>query len=257
MLRHERNRGVGAAIRSGIDWAAEQGFDVVVVLGGDDQDDPNEIPRLLEPIEHGDVEFAQGSRRLGGRRTIDMPLFRRVTTKLYSALFRLATGFPSTDGTNGFRAFRLSLLEDRAIDLHQDWLDTYELEPYLFAQGSRRLGGRRTIDMPLFRRVTTKLYSALFRLATGFPSTDGTNGFRAFRLSLLEDRAIDLHQDWLETYELEPYLFAQAIRRGHRVVEVPVTKRYDRHLGYTKMMPGRDWWRILRPLVFLRLGLRR
>ena len=182
MLRHERNRGVGAAIRSGIDWAAQHRFDVVVVLGGDDQDDPNEIPRLLEPIERGDVEFAQGS---------------------------------------------------------------------------RRLGGRRTIDMPLFRRVTTKLYSALFRLATGFPSTDGTNGFRAFRLSLLEDRAIDLHQDWLETYELEPYLFAQAIRRGHRVVEVPVTKRYDRHLGYTKMMPGRDWWRILRPLVFLRLGLRR
>jgi dolichol-phosphate mannosyltransferase len=179
---HSGNRGVGAAIRTGIDDALAHGYDVVVVMGGDDQDDPAEIPALVEPIAAGRADLVQGSRRLGGRRTIDMPLFRRVTTKVYSLVFRLASGFPSTDATNGFRAFRTDLVRHERIRLHQDWLDTYELEPYL--------------------------------------------------------------------------LF-QAIRSGHRVVEVPVTKRYDRELGYSKMLPGRDWWRILRPVLFLRLGLRR
>lgn len=182
VLRHGRNRGVGAAIRSGIDWARANGYDIVVVMAGDDQDDPAEIPTVLEPIVTGKADLVQGSRRLDGRRTVDMPLFRRVTTRIYSLLFRLVTGFPATDATNGFRAFRLALCDDPGIRLDQDWLDTYELEPYLLVQ---------------------------------------------------------------------------ALRRGYRVVEVPVTKTYHRELGYTKMMPGRDWWRILRPLIFLRLGLRR
>jgi len=181
VLSHEQQRGVGAAIRTGIDYALDRGFDVVVVMGGDDQDDPAEIARLLEPLAQGEADFVQGSRRLNGRRTIDMPLFRRLTTKLYSLVFRIATGFRSTDATNGFRAFSTAVPRDPRIRLHQDWLDTYELEPYLFFQ---------------------------------------------------------------------------AIRCDWRVTEVPVTKRYHRDLGYTKMLPGRDWWRILRPIVFLRLGLR-
>ena len=181
VISHEVRRGVGAAIRTGIGYALEQGFDAVVVMGGDDQDDPAEIPNVLEPIERGDADFVQGSRRLEGRRTIDMPLFRRVTTKTYSVVFRLLTGFPSTDATNGFRAFSTALVRDERIRLDQDWLDTYELEPYL--------------------------------------------------------------------------LF-QAIRHDWRVREAQVTKRYHRDLGYTKMLPGRDWWRILRPIIFLRFGLR-
>jgi dolichol-phosphate mannosyltransferase len=182
VITQPQNRGVGAAIRTGIDHAVDNGYDVVVVMGGDDQDDPNEIPIVLDPVVNGDADFVQGSRRLEGRRTIDMPFFRRVTTKGYSVIFRLATGFRSTDATNGFRAFRTDIARDPRVNLDQDWLDTYELEPYL-------------------------LY--------------------------------------------------QSIRCDYRVREAPVTKRYHLDLGYTKMRAGRDWWRILRPIIFLRLGLRR
>lgn len=98
--------------------------------------------------------------------------------------------------------------------------------------------------------------SLVFRLLTGFPATDATNGFRAFSTAVVGDERIRLHQTWLDTYELEPYLLYQAIRYGWRVREAPVTKRYHRDLGYSKMLPGRDWWRILRPILFLRLGLR-
>jgi dolichol-phosphate mannosyltransferase len=49
-----------------------------------------------------------------------------------------------------------------------------------------------------------------------------------------------------------------AIRLGYRHVEVPVTKIYPSHkLGYTKMRPFIDWWSIMRPIVYLGLGLRK
>jgi hypothetical protein len=134
------------------------------------------------------------------------------------------------------------------------------LEP-LFAgeadlvQGSRWLPGGATPGIPSDRRWLTRLYPLLFRIASGYPSTDGTNGFRAFRLSMLGDPRIRLDQEWLDRYELEPYLLFQAVRSGYRVREVPVTVRYHSR-GTTKMRPLRDGWRILRPLVFLRLGLR-
>src|SRR3954451_25032831 len=172
-IRQPQNMGVGAAIRTGIEYARDKGYDVVVVMGADDQDDPAEIPLVAQPVLAGEADFVQGSRRLEGRRTVDMPLFRRVTTKGYSMIFRLATGFRSTDATNAFRAFRADIARDPRVNLEQDWLDTYELEPYL-------------------------LY--------------------------------------------------QAIRCGYRVREAPVTKSYHLDLGYTKMKAGRDWWRILRPI---------
>lgn len=182
VISHPGNKGVGAALRTGMEYALTQGFDIVVIMGGDDQDRGGEMDLLLGPI----VE-----------------------------------------------------------------------EGYDFVQGSRRLGGKRAVNLPLFRRVTTKGYSWLFRMLTGFPCTDGTNGFRAFRTSLLKDERINLRQDWLDTYELEPYLFYKTIELGYKVQEAPVTKVYHLDKGYTKMVAFRDWWRILRPLIFLKIGLKK
>jgi dolichol-phosphate mannosyltransferase len=181
VLRHEVNQGVGAGIRTGIDYARRNGFDVVTVLSGDDQHDPNELPIVLGPLQSGQCDFVQGSRRLGGGKMVQIRWFRRITTAIYPVLFHLCTGFRSTDATNGFRAFRLSILDDKRINLWQDWLNRYELEPYL-------------------------LY--------------------------------------------------QAVVTGKRVKEVPITIIYHQE-GTTKMRGLKDWWRILRPLVLLTLGLKR
>jgi dolichol-phosphate mannosyltransferase len=180
VLVHPRNRGVGAGIRSGLHEARRLGFEFAVILSGDDQHEPDELPRVLEPLFEGRADLVQGSRWLPGGATPGIPPDRRWLTRLYPTLFRIASGYPSTDGTNGFRAFRLAMLDDPRLRLDQDWLDRYELEPYL-------------------------LY--------------------------------------------------QAVRCGYRVQEVPVTVRYHSR-GTTKMKFLRDGWRLLRPLVFLRLGLR-
>ena len=181
VLRHPANRGVGAGIRTGLAAAREAGFDFAVILSGDDQHDPEELPRVLGPLFAGEADLVQGSRWLPGGATPGIPADRQWLTRLYPLLFRWVSGYPSTDGTNGFRAFRLALLGDPRIHLEQAWLDRYELEPYL-------------------------LY--------------------------------------------------QAVRCGYRVREAPVTVRYHGR-GTTKMKLLRDGWRILRPLVYLRLGLKR
>ena len=126
-----------------------------------------------------------------------------------------------------------------------------------FVQGSRYLGAFG--NMPLYRVVATRLvHPLIFSLAARKRVTESTNGFRAFRTQILRDPRIDWRQTWLDRYELEPYLMLKAIRLGYRHVEVPVTKIYPRHaLGYTKMRPFIDWWSIIRPVVYLGLGLRK
>jgi dolichol-phosphate mannosyltransferase len=128
-----------------------------------------------------------------------------------------------------------------------------------FVQGSRFLSGGRFGNMPSYRVIATRtIHPLAFSIAAHKRVTESTNGFRAFRTVLLRDTRINWRQDWLDRYELEPYLLLMAIRLGYRHVEVPVTKIYPRHeLGYTKMRPFVDWWSIMRPIVYLGLGLRK
>lgn len=181
VIRHAHNMGVGAAIRSGIDYALANGYDIVAILSGDDQHDPNDLCRMFELIEREGYDFVQGSRRLAG---LDAP------------------------------------------------------------------------NIGLFRRVFTWVYATMFRALTGFPCTDATNGGRAFRTRIFDDKRINLWQAWLNSYELEPYLLYQAVKNGVKITEAPMKVIYH-HNGTTKMKPIRDWWRILRPMVYLTLGIRK
>lgn len=183
VIRHETNLGVGAGIRSGLLYGRKHGYDIAVIMAGDDQHEPKELATVLDPLRRGEADFVQGSRRLRGGRTVTAPLFREITTRLFSIAFTAVT----------------------------------------------------------FRRVT-----------------DGTNGFRAFFLKILDEPGLNLQQDWLNTYELEPYLLYKAVRSANiRVTEVPITVYYRGETKqYSKMKPIRDWWRLVRPVIFLRLKLR-
>lgn len=175
--------GVGIALRRAYAYAVEQGYELIVTIAGNNKDEPNEISDLLRPIVEDGCHFVQGSRFLG-------------------------------KGNFG--------------------------------------------DMPFYRKIATRLHPVLFSIVVGRWVSESTNGFRAFTDTLLRDPRIDLAQDWLSAYELEPYIYYKAVTLGYRTAEVPCTKIYPpRATGYTKMKPITGWWSILRPLVLLRLGLRK
>jgi dolichol-phosphate mannosyltransferase len=152
-LRNERRSGIGACLRRVVHEGRRQGFDVLVVMAGNDKDDPAEIPRLLAPIRAGEADYVQGSRFLPGGASPRLPAFRRAAIPLLSAIFRRYTGRPSTDLTNGFRAYRLSLFDDPRIDIDQDWLDDYEFEYYVHWKAFTL--GYRVTEVPV-----TKSYPA-------------------------------------------------------------------------------------------------
>lgn len=147
VIRAGRNRGVGAAIRSGIAYAIEHGYDIVVIVSGGGKTPPAQIPRLVEPIIRGEAEFAQGSRYMEGGEYLRMPLRRRLGTRAYTLLFSFFAGRRVTDASSGFRAIKVSLFEDKRINLWQDWLDRYELEPYLLFKALRLR--HKVIEVPV------------------------------------------------------------------------------------------------------------
>jgi len=143
--------GVGAALRAGLKLAAQK-YPLVVVIAGNDKDDPTQIPSLLDPLIDNRADFVQGSRYLeGGKIGGGMPWYRRMATRLHPLLFSLVTGHRVTESTNGFRAFRLNLLSDPRVVLDQPWLDRYELEPYLLYKALTL--GYRCHEVPV-----TKIY---------------------------------------------------------------------------------------------------
>ena len=184
VLAMGRTVGVGAALRAGYAYAVEHGYDVAVVMAGNNKDAPEEIPLLLDPIADGRADFVQGSR----------------------------------------------------------WLKR----------------GANFGQMPLYRRIATRVHPLLFSLAARRRVTESTNGFRAVRREVLADPRLHLDQAWLDEYELEPYLYLRVIQLGYRTVEVPVTKVYPpRQVGQTKMKPITGWWSILRPILYVGLGVKR
>jgi dolichol-phosphate mannosyltransferase len=143
-----RVAGVGAALRVGYAEALRGGFDVAVVMAGNNKDSPEEIPRLLDPIADERADFVQGSRFLEPDADFGaMPFYRRIATRLHPLLFSLVTGRRVTESTNGFRAVHRRVLEDPRLDLDQSWLDEYELEPYLYIRSIQL--GYRTVEAPV------------------------------------------------------------------------------------------------------------
>jgi dolichol-phosphate mannosyltransferase len=112
--------------------------------------------------------------------------------------------------------------------------------------------------MPRYRKLATRLHPLLISLFCGRRVTESTNGYRAMRTRLLDDRRIDLDRRWLDGYRLEVYLMMKLLKLGYRVAEVPVSKIYPpKQAGNTKMRPVVDWWHMLVPIFIVGLGLDR
>ena len=112
---HPENRGLGAAVRTGLRAAVASGSVAVAYLDADMEYAPKDIPKLLEPVLSGRAGYVLGSRFRGGVR--GMRLYRRVGNYAFTALLVLLTGENITDGQTGMRAFSREAA-DRAEIVH-------------------------------------------------------------------------------------------------------------------------------------------
>lgn len=127
-----------------------------------------------------------------------------------------------------------------------------------YVQGSRYLPGGRRDHLPLFRDVMIRLLAWILTIFTGRRITDSTCGFRAYRLSLFDEIGVDIWQDWLDKYELENYLNYKVLNSEKRYVEVPVSMIYpESKRNYSKIRPLVGWWSMVKPFIYLTLGIRK
>jgi dolichol-phosphate mannosyltransferase len=183
-IQNPVRKGIGHAIRQGYKYALENGFELIVVMAGNGKDDPREIPRLTTPI----IE-----------------------------------------------------------------------EGYDYVQGSRFLPGGRREKNPFLRSIFTRLFPYVWSFMTGVRCTEVTNGFRAYKASIVEDPRINIWQSWLDRYELEYYLHYKVLTLGYKFTERPVSKDYSamKNKKYSHISPSQDWWQIVGPLLLLRLGVKK
>jgi len=109
VVRHERNMGYGAALKSSFQEALRLGADVVVTLDGDGQHDPGEIPRLVRRLEKKDVDIVIGSRFIEGGGS-EAPGWRENGIRFISGLVS-NDKLNVTDAQSGFRAYSREALE--------------------------------------------------------------------------------------------------------------------------------------------------
>ena len=122
-IRHDTNRGVGGAILTGYRRAHEDGMDVVAVMAGDGQMDPDQLDRLVDPVVNGAADYAKGNRLLHPEFRDGMPRFRLFGNAVLSLLTKVASGYWRVgDPQNGYTVVSDDALD--ALDL-DDLYDEY------------------------------------------------------------------------------------------------------------------------------------
>lgn len=120
VITHAYNGGVGRAIATGYREALERGADVAVVMAGDGQMDPDDLPSLLDPIADGTADYVKGNRFKHPDIWSAMPASRIVGNALLSAATRVTSGYRHVfDSQCGYTAISRAALE--RLDLAELW----------------------------------------------------------------------------------------------------------------------------------------
>ena len=144
-IRHDENRGYGAAVKTGYRRATEDGMDVVAVMNGDGQMDPAILDRIIDPVVTGEADYAKGNRLLSPEDREDMSTFRFVGNAMLTGLSKFASGYWSIgDPQNGYTAISRDAIE--RLDL-AEITDQYGFLNHLLTH--LNVAGCRVADVPM------------------------------------------------------------------------------------------------------------
>jgi glycosyltransferase involved in cell wall biosynthesis len=116
LIRHDENRGVGAAIVTGYERAVTDGMDVTCVMAADNQMPPEDLEAIARPVVDGDADYAKANRLVTGEAWQLIPHARYLGNAMLSLLTKIASGYwHVADSQSGFTAVSLTTL--RKLDL--------------------------------------------------------------------------------------------------------------------------------------------
>ena len=121
VVRTPFNLGIGGAVQTGFRYALDHGYDLAVRLDGDGQHDPEELPKLLAPLERDEADIVTGSRFTDGAGGYRPPLARRLGIVYFARLVSLLTRQRVTDTTSGFQALNRRGIALFAADYPHDY----------------------------------------------------------------------------------------------------------------------------------------
>lgn len=117
LIRHETNQGVGGAIATGYKWCRDERIDATVVMAGDAQMDPDDLPSLLDPVINGEVDYSKGNRLISGEAWRKIPRIRYLGNAMLSLLTKIASGYwHIADSQTGYTVANLKVLKTLDLD---------------------------------------------------------------------------------------------------------------------------------------------
>jgi hypothetical protein len=157
VVSHPASRGLGAALRTGLEVARDEGYSAAVYIDGDGEYDPADFARVLEPVARGRADYVLGSRFLGGRAGLGgMRLHRELANRVTSAALGFLVQTVTSDGQTGYRALSARALA--AARVAHDYNYAQVLTLSLWGQGiepvevpiryRRRTSGRSFVRYP-------------------------------------------------------------------------------------------------------------
>jgi glycosyltransferase involved in cell wall biosynthesis len=146
VLRQPRNLGYGGNQKSGYRYAADHGWDVVVMLHGDGQYAPEALGDMVAPIVAGDADAVFGSRMMAGSGALrgGMPLYKFAGNRILTMIQNRLTDMDLTEWHSGYRAYRVSTLTDLPLDANSDAFD-FDTEIIL----QLHTVGARIVEIPI------------------------------------------------------------------------------------------------------------
>ena len=125
---HRVNRGYGGALKTLFSIAREKDVDVLVVMDSDGQHNPDDIPKLIEPIFSGEADMVIGSRFVSKEGETEMPVYRKLGIKVITTASNLSSNLNIKDTQSGYRAFSREALkklrfESEGMELSIEMLD--------------------------------------------------------------------------------------------------------------------------------------
>jgi dolichol-phosphate mannosyltransferase len=131
VIKHEKNMGVGRSLKDLIHYCQEKKYDVMTTMSANGKTDPNELHIMYDPVIMEDYDYVKGSRYIKGGKSPNLPTFRKITIPIFSFFVSILMHKKITDVTCLINAMKINIVNDKKINIDQEWLDKYEFEYYL------------------------------------------------------------------------------------------------------------------------------